>query len=64
MILADSSVLIEFYRLKGDPEVQEAVAAAIARDLLAARSLLGGEPSLGQILAWAAVLRQLRDAPG
>jgi predicted nucleic acid-binding protein len=40
MILADSSVLIEYYRRAGAPVVQEAVTAAIAGDELAVNGII------------------------
>jgi predicted nucleic acid-binding protein len=40
MILADSSALIEYFRRGGSPAVQEAVAAAIADDVLAFNGII------------------------
>jgi predicted nucleic acid-binding protein len=40
MIVADSSALIEYYRRGGLPAVQEAVAAAIADDVLAFNGII------------------------
>jgi predicted nucleic acid-binding protein len=40
MILADSSALIEYFRRGGAPAAQEAVAAAIADDLLAFNGII------------------------
>ena len=40
MIVADSSALIEYYRRGGTPEVQDAVAAAIADDELAFNGII------------------------
>jgi predicted nucleic acid-binding protein len=40
MIVADSSALIEYYRRGGSPAVQEAVAAAIADDVLAFNGII------------------------
>lgn len=40
MILADSSVLIEYYRSAGNPAVQQAVAAAITDDTLAVNGII------------------------
>jgi predicted nucleic acid-binding protein len=40
MIVADSSALIEYYRRGGSPAVQDAVAAAIADDVLAFNGII------------------------
>jgi predicted nucleic acid-binding protein len=55
MIVADSSALIEYYRRGGSPAVQDAVAAAIADDLLAFNGII-----LVEIVGFAADERERR----
>ena len=43
MIVVDSSAWIEFYRSGGDPVVSEAVAAAVANDVVLTNGIIQAE---------------------